>query len=381
MKNIFKSLLVPAFALAVVPFFASCSEDRDDNPTLRQPAGNLTLTAPAGSETTTYDLLNTESLAVTSTAPDYGFSAQILYQIQVSLTEDFATSRTLGNVNQTYSSTNATPEVSFECRELNDSIVSLYQAANGGANPTQDPMTAYIRVQASVSGSNTAYVYSNPVALSVIAQYVETTPDLYYIVGAMNSWDANTNHLLYPTSTTVYSYTTQWTGDGNFKFWLDSEIGNWDVAYGCATDGDNSASGALVNSGSGAIVVPTKGEYYTFTADIENMTYTWTRLENQKPATYSTVGLIGVGNDWDNDIVMTEVAPHNWYVNTTITADCEVKFRADNAWTISWGSGMDLADQNYGTADINGGNMKIAAGTYDIYFNDITTEYVFVAAE
>ena len=31
MKNIFKSLLVPAFALAVVPFFASCSEDRDDN--------------------------------------------------------------------------------------------------------------------------------------------------------------------------------------------------------------------------------------------------------------------------------------------------------------------------------------------------------------
>ena len=66
MKNIFKSLLVPAFALAVVPFFASCSEDRDDNPTLRQPACNLTLTAPAGSETTTYDLLNTESLAVTS---------------------------------------------------------------------------------------------------------------------------------------------------------------------------------------------------------------------------------------------------------------------------------------------------------------------------
>lgn len=59
MKNIFKSLLVPAFALAVVPFFTSCSEDRDDNPTLRQPAGNLTLTAPAGSETTTYDLLNT----------------------------------------------------------------------------------------------------------------------------------------------------------------------------------------------------------------------------------------------------------------------------------------------------------------------------------
>ena len=44
-------------ALAVAPFLASCETDTDDNPTLREPAGNLTLTAPAGAETT-YDLLN-----------------------------------------------------------------------------------------------------------------------------------------------------------------------------------------------------------------------------------------------------------------------------------------------------------------------------------
>lgn len=384
MKNIFKSLLVPAFALAVVPFFTSCSEDRDDNPTLRQPAGNLTLTAPAGSETTTYDLLNTESLAVTSTAPDYGFSALILYQIQVSLTEDFATSRTLGNVNQTYSNANATPEVSFECRELNDSIVSLYQAANGGANPTQDPMTAYIRVQASVSGSNTAYVYSNPVALSVIAQYVETTPDLYYLVGLNGDWNPSTNYILYPTSTTVYSYTTL-VNNGSIKFWLNTDISNWKAAYGCSTDGDKSVSGTLVKSTeaaeAGAIGVPTDGEYYTFTADIENMTYTWTRLENQKPTSYSTIGLIGIGGDWNNDIAMTEVAPHNWYINTEITSDTEIKFRADNGWAASWGNGNNLNDTNYGTAEFNGGNMTISAGTYDIYFNDITTEFVFVPVE
>ena len=85
MKNIFKSLLVPAMALAVAPFLASCETDTDDNPTLREPAGNLTLTAPAGAETT-YDLLNDteKNLTVTSTAPDYGFPALILYQLQVS---------------------------------------------------------------------------------------------------------------------------------------------------------------------------------------------------------------------------------------------------------------------------------------------------------
>lgn len=381
MKNIFKSLLVPALALAVVPFFASCSEDRDDNPTLRQPTGNLTMTAPAGSETTTYDLINTENLTVTSTAPDYGFPALILYQIQVSLTEDFATARTLGNVNATYSSTESQADITIGCAELNDSIVSLYQEANGGANPEANPMTAYIRVQASVSGSNTSYAYSSPVALSVIAQYVERNPDVYYIVGDMNGWGTSTDHILYPSSTTVYSYTTQWTGAGNLKFWLDTQVGSWEVAYGCANDGDNSASGALVNSGSGAIVVPTIGEYYTFTADIANMTYTWTRLDNQNPTSYSTIGLIGIGGDWNNDIAMTEVAPHNWYINTEITSDTEIKFRADNGWAASWGNGNNLNDTNYGTAEFNGGNMTISAGTYDIYFNDITTEFVFVPVE
>lgn len=387
MKNIFKSLLVPALALAVAPFFASCSEDRDDNPTLRQPTENLSLTAPAEAETTTYNLVKMDSLetncmlTVTSTAPDYGFPALILYQIQVSLTEDFASARTLGDVNQTYSSNNAKPEISFKVIELNDSIVSLYQEANGGANPEPDPMTVYIRVQASVNGSNTSYAYSTPVTLSVIAQYIERNPDVYYIVGDMNSWSTSTEHILYPSSTTVYSYTTQWNGAGNLKFWLDTKVGSWEACYGCANDGDKSPSGALVKSNAGAIVVPTIGEYYTFTADVKNMTYTWTKLDNQSPQSYSTIGLIGIGGDWNNDVAMEEVAPHNWYIHTTIASNTEIKFRANNAWDASWGNGSNLNKTNYGKADLNGGNMTLAAGTYDIYFNDITTEFVFVAAE
>lgn len=386
MKNIFKSLFVPALLLAVAPFFASCSEDRDDNPTLRQPTGNLTMTAPAGSETTTYDLLNTSSLTVSTTAPDYGFSSVILYQLQVSLNQDFTTSRTLTNVNETFPSSTKQPEITFECRELNDSIVSLYQEVNNGNNPSEDPMTVYIRVQASVNGSNMDYVYSSPVSLSVIAQYVASTPDLYYLVGINGDWDGNnsTKYLLYPTSTTVYSYTTL-VSNGSIKFWLNTDINNWKAAYGCASDGDKSVSGALVKSTedaeAGAIAVPTDGEYYTFTADIENMTYTWTRLDNQNPTSYSIIGLIGIGGDWDNDVAMEEVTPHNWYVHTTIASDTEIKFRANNGWDASWGNGNNLNETNYGTAGFNGANMTISAGTYDIYFNDITTEFVFIPVE
>lgn len=385
MKNIFKSLLVPALLFTVAPFFASCSEDRDDNPTLRQPTGNLTMTAPEGSETTTFDLLNTDNLTVTSTAPDYGFSSVILYQLQVSLNQDFTTLRTLGNVNETYSNTTAQPEITFKCRELNDSIVSLYQEANNGDNPSEDPMTVYIRIQASVNGSNMNYVYSSPVALSVIAQFVANTPDQYYLVGINGDWDGNnsTKYLLYPTSTTVYSYTTL-VSNGSIKFWLDTDINNWKAAYGCASDGDKSVSGTLVKSTeeaeAGAIGVPTDGEYYTFTIDMVNLTYTWTKLDNQSPTQYSSVTLTGDFISWGEGGAgaLTETAPHNWYAHITIPSDGQIKFRSGNTW---WGgTNANIGDTNYGVAN-GGDNMNIPAGTYDVYFNDITLEYVFVTAE
>ena len=47
--------------------------------------------------------------------------------------------------------------------------------------------------------------------------------------------------------------------------------------------------------------------------------------------------------------------------------------------TDSWGNGANIAENYYGKADYNGGNMTVPAGTYSVYFNDITTEFVFLA--
>lgn len=100
----------------------------------------------------------------------------------------------------------------------------------------------------------------------------------------------------------------------------DTQVGNWDACYGTQTDGDNSASGALVNSGAGAIVVPEKEAYYTFTADIENMTYTWTKLDNQKQVSYSSLTLTGDFINWDEGGAgaLKETTPNNWYAQITI---------------------------------------------------------------
>jgi hypothetical protein len=61
----------------------------------------------------------------------------------------------------------------------------------------------------------------------------------------------------------------------------------------------------------------------------------------------------------------------------TVTSTGSVKFRANGGWDVNWGAAVDLSTVNYGVGVSNGDNMTIAPGTYDVYFNDITGEFVF----
>ena len=129
-----------------------------------------------------------------------------------------------------------------------------------------------------------------------------------------------------------------------------------------------------------AVAALEKFEPPIVTIDMGTMTYTWTKLDNQAPTEYTSVGLIGVNGDWDNDVVMTQVTPHNWYVNTTISTDCGVKFRENKSWDImDWGADVNIGSQAYGTGTKGGANITVPAGTYDIYLNDITGQFVFIA--
>ncbi|WP_276858635.1 DUF5115 domain-containing protein [Bacteroides fluxus] len=219
----------------------------------------------------------------------------------------------------------------------------------------------------------------------------EVIPE-YYIVGAMQNWNADASKgktcMLYPQSKMVHSYTTQFKDDANLKLWLGSDFGNWDACYGAAVDGDNAASGTLVGIGAGAAVCPEKGAFYTFTADFSTMTYKWTKLENQEPKIYTTISLIGAFNGWDQktNIDLKEVTPHNWYGSAVTLAEGQLKFCANDDWADSWGGtgndgDVNVADQNSGKTVYNGKNMFAPAGTYNVYFNDITGEYVFQVVE
>ena len=207
----------------------------------------------------------------------------------------------------------------------------------------------------------------------------------YYLVGALQSWsDQNMSCLMTAESAMVQNFTTKWTGDANMKIWLGSDFGKWDNAFGSASgDGVNTAEGKL-KAGGGAIVCPEKGAYYTFTADFSTMTYKWTKLANQNPTEFKYVSLIGVGGKWNegDDIDLKQVAPHNWYLAKQEIPAGGLKIRADHKWRDdgNWGFAEGQKYESKGTLITSGGssNIPVPAGTYNIYFNDITGAYAFV---
>lgn len=205
----------------------------------------------------------------------------------------------------------------------------------------------------------------------------------YYLVGKLQGWSDKLEGktcLMYAETPMVQSYTTQWKDDANLKIWLGSDFGVWANAYGAKDDGDNSVEGKI--AGSGAIVCPEPGAFYTFKADFSTMTYKWTKLENQNPTAYEKVGLIGVGGDWDNDVDMTEVTPHNWFIEKTFP-EGSFKIRANHKWddAANWGFAEGQEFSSTGKLITSGGSkdIKIAAGKYRIFFNDITLEYAIIA--
>lgn len=212
----------------------------------------------------------------------------------------------------------------------------------------------------------------------------------YYLVGKLQDWSdkpENKTCLMYAETPMVQSYTTQWNDDANLKIWLGSDWGTWSSAYGSATMADaNTPTGSLKSdNNAGAIVCPEPGAFYTFKADFSTMTYKWTKLENQNPKAFETVSLIGVGGKWNDgdDIDMTQVTPHNWFIETTLPVG-GFKIRANHGWNEggNWGYTADQKFTSTGKLfnDGGSGDIKIAtAGKYRIFFNDITNEYAFIA--
>lgn len=173
----------------------------------------------------------------------------------------------------------------------------------------------------------------------------------------------------------VYTYTGYFRKEGDgcyFKFCPREYLGAWDHLY-C-----QGANGLLTYGDLDAFSVPGDA-YYTVNINLLYMTWEIEPL-TETPVEYTKIGLMGVYNGWNEAqeafMIQSTYDTHLWRIELQLPAG-EIKFRAESDWDIAWGGGS--APYGKGDRDPNSGNIDIPeAGTYIIYFNDITGHYIFL---
>ncbi|GIV35909.1 MAG: hypothetical protein KatS3mg032_0288 [Cyclobacteriaceae bacterium] len=123
------------------------------------------------------------------------------------------------------------------------------------------------------------------------------------------------------------------------------------------------------------IDIPTGGTYFVYFNSASGE-YMIGPTANAVP--YTSVGVIGPAtpNGWDGPDENLTVNPANAYKFSRVLTliDGELKFRADDAWTVNWGASTFPA----GIGVQSGANIPVQAGTYFVTFNSLTGEYRFL---
>lgn len=255
--------------LAVVTLgFTACDTDTDSNPTLdlSHVGEGFTLNTPANAQNNTYDLANAKSVELTCSQPNYGgMPLMVRYYVQVSLTEDFASSKELAT-------SYPTARMAVDAREINDAMVELFQEANPDTDYPATPRALYIKLRAVIDGTdNMGETYSNVITLpSVLASYQApeaTFETQLYVVGqaigeAWSTWKPVPQIYDMPGCYYTVVYVPEGTG---FKWgayeqdWRGYDrIRNWD-----------DVAGADVSASSDGNIVFANGGWYTLFFEAE----------------------------------------------------------------------------------------------------------------
>lgn len=176
MKKITNILCIAGMGMML---FSACETDRDDNPTYHD-ASTFTLNEP---ENRVYDLGANDTIRLTLTQPDYGYTAATTYTVQVSLASDFAED-SYATLNTTYSSTS----IALRPDEVNEALVAQYQEQYPGEETIGKTISAYIRLTAQITNSTLGASTSNVVALDQVklGEVIQTLepPTEMYLIGS-----------------------------------------------------------------------------------------------------------------------------------------------------------------------------------------------------
>ncbi len=347
MKNIIKSVVILFGALV-----ASCSTDDVQDRPIIQGKDAPVLSAPT--DGSSYILLPENMTAQAErfvwTSANYNGAVEINYVLQMDVEGgDFSNPQVIGGANSANQS-------SVSVETLNTAALAL------GATPYT--ISSFdVRVVSSANGFDS--MASNVITIS-ITPYTTETPKLWLpgSYQADSGYGSDWNHSGAPQLASegfgntnfegyVYFATTEVSPSDGFKFtdaadWNNGIFGdNGDFSGILASPGDNIG----VNAG-----------YYRIQANTTSLTYT---LQSTIWAVTGSATSLGwpAGPDGTDgqDVDMTyNPSTKKWEVITTLTGGQEIKFRANNAWSLNYGD-----DGTDGSLNEGGANIPVATtGSY-----------------
>jgi starch-binding outer membrane protein SusE/F len=350
----FSKILWLAFLL---PLIWSCGEIAPP-PIISQTTSSVLSTSPI----VLTEVEAEESIAFEVSPADFGISTEITYVLQMDRPgNDFAAPIDLGS--------NTSTTILVEVAELNRRAISKGIAAGETGNME-------FRVKA-VTPRNISDLLGTPATIAVTTYADAVILRNLFLVGEATApgWsNDNNNPALFrdPVNTDLYVY-TGFFNPGGFK--VLERLGEWQPQYGT-----NDGSTISVNDGGGSdpdvFTIPSAG-IYTFTMDLEANTFSIEPFTGTG-TDFATVGIIGdaTPGGWDGSTAMTKSTfdGNIWTITAALTAG-EMKFRANDAWTVNWGA--NTAISGIGTQD--GPNIPVEeAGTYTIWFNSLDGSYILI---
>ncbi len=297
----------------------------------------------------------------------------------------------------------ATEAFDGEITNLITTRLTEFAITNGGLNdllvaagfPVNEEVTFYLRLKSVATNPAIADVISE--TITRVATTFAAIPDPLYFVGPGTAagWDnAGTFGSLFPdpANPKLYHYRGRFNGDWKLLTIQGSWDQQWGKVNGEAIANTGNAIDKISNNGGDpdTWVFPEGDGYYDFSLNINTNVYTYATYDASGDAVYTSMGIIGdaIGG-WDDgselDMVQSTFDPHIWSLEDVVFTDNIFKFRPD-----------DNFDLGYGTTGENGNNgwpagqavqsatsaaLGSKAGTYDVWFNDISGRFFMIENE
>ncbi|CAM1343306.1 SusE domain-containing protein [Tenacibaculum amylolyticum] len=324
------------------------------------------------------DPVNTTIPALTLSweSADYGLQASVIYNIEFSSDEAF----TNPVIASTVTGENS---ITFSMAELNSA------AGNAGLNPFVWA-NLYARVVSSLGTQNGIPVNSNTVSMNVFPYFNYVFED-YFLVGNATApnWDNNNNNpplFRNPNDENLYTYTGRFLNDnpadaGVGRFKVLETLGLWQPQWGTTypdgsdpieTSGKIAGNPGTQSDDPGRFGVTQTG-FYTFTINFATNDYSIVPFDATGIISPATLSVQGSSVAATTALTALTFDEHIWYANSVRLTPGSLQFVTDGGNT--WGS-----DTAFSGSATQGSVMipVIVEDDYDIWFNDLTGQYILI---